>query len=185
MMRTTARPQLGLAAAALVIALALVGCTSPPAVDAPPGESGTSPAVTTLAPSATPSVTPSPTPEPTPKPPRRTAANGTDYAACNDGDCEVAVSKPLTFKLDEEFKLSISKVTKKNVEFSLVGTGYEFGGTFAGRYCLAKLSASGFQSSCADKPGKRPRKRDLGDGQLALELLDLTDGVAIIRLTSG
>ncbi|MEV6285018.1 hypothetical protein [Kribbella sp. NPDC051770] len=88
-------------------------------------DAGTPPA-STPPPSATPTPTPSPTPTPTPKPkPIPKAKDGTNLAACRDGDCNVQVGKGRTTIKFAGGKLVITKVDAKFPHFVLTG---DYGG---------------------------------------------------------
>jgi hypothetical protein len=118
-----------------------------------------------------------------------TAADGTDYAACDDGSCEVAVSgNPVVFDFGD-FTLTVTAI-EGGVETEAVSGGASSGGTMTGGYCIAYQTAGGGSSggtlSCyALADGEVPPVPEPAPGELAVELLDFTEGTAIIRLTMG
>lgn len=126
-------------------------------------------------------------PEPSsPEPEAPTAADGTDYAACDDGSCEVAVSsEPVSFAFDE-FTLTVN-ATEDGIETRKEGDGGTGTGSMSGGYCLSYVTVDGTSTSCygAVEDGAVPEPPEPEPGVLALELLDVTDGTAIIRLTMG
>ncbi|MFG3338337.1 hypothetical protein [Glycomyces sp. NPDC048151] len=160
--------------AALLTALALTGCaTEPDGPDSPsdPASSENGAAASTAAPSLT--------EEPPP-----VAADGTDYQNCTSR-CEVEVTDGTVFEYDD-FTLTITDVTEDGIEVSREDDSGGTGTTsISGGYCVSYMSANSSSSSCyggfdGEPPGPEP-----ADGELALELLYVADGTAIIRLTMG
>jgi hypothetical protein len=171
----------------LLAALALAAC----------GESS-NPAPPAAAPSASPAAPPStsasavpsapPTASPTPPPaPKATAADGTRLAACADGTCEVAVSRPARIKL-RTGTLEITKVTANDVvaiDLSLRNGGGGTGTLRGTCGTISYFSASGGRGEfCADASAapKRPRPER---GEVALQLAGWTaDGAAVLRVVT-
>ncbi|MFG2026770.1 hypothetical protein [Streptomyces sp. NPDC048825] len=129
----------------------------------------------------------SPSPSPSPK---VTAADGTDTGACADGNCEIAVSKPVTihFKIPAgPAKLSVTKVGKNEVGYKVTqGTstnGSSAGGTASGEGsgCTTFFYANGSGTQCGGA-GEPPAKEA---GTVALQLVPGPDGTAILRLVSA
>lgn len=86
--------------AALAAALALAACGGgeDETATAPPGPATTARADPTMSP-------PSPVPKPEP-----TAADGEDYDACLDGECEVLVTSGVELEFDDEFRMGTTTV---------------------------------------------------------------------------
>jgi hypothetical protein len=173
----------------LVVAagLVLTGCGSgpTPSPELTPSPDPASPSATGSAPTTAGPQSPAPTTAtaaPTAAPAEPTAADGTDYSACRDGNCEVAISKPVTIDVGTKPPIKVT-VAKDRITFERMRSkGNGFSGSFGGRgHCIAYLTPSGFSASCT----KEPQKPDPDDGQLALELVDVTDGTAIVRLSKG
>jgi hypothetical protein len=87
------------------------------------------------------------------------AADGTDAGACFDGRCDIAVSKPMTIKVDSRFgvsELRITKITDASVVLQSSGPG-----TF--------LSASVGEGGTGGLNGLGFRVRSLDGGTAVLE----------------
>jgi len=161
-----------LAATAVFAALALTGC----AADDPdaPNESNTgdSPGAETTA-----------EPEPTEAPPP-SAADGTDYSNCGT-HCEVEVTAGVVFEY-EEFTLTVTDVTEDGIDLATDdGEGGSGSASFSGGYCVSYMTASSMSSSCYGGFEGEPPEPEPAAGELAVELLHVSDGTAIIRLTVG
>jgi len=122
--------------------------------------------------------------------PSVTAADGTDAAACADGNCEIAVSKPVTIRFpspDRPAKLSVTKVGRNEVAYKVIlGTGANRGQTGGGASgegsgCTAVLYSGGSSGSCGPV-GEPPDKQA---DAVVLQLVSGADGTAILRLVSG
>ncbi|MEQ4304116.1 hypothetical protein ABNF97_22505 [Plantactinospora sp. B6F1] len=153
------------------------------------GAAPESPASTTASPVATasPSATPAPDAATTPAPVRiAAAADGRRYAACADGTCEVAVSKPVRIRVDGG-TFSVTKVKRDvQIDFKLtMSTGAGGSGTL--KSCgVTKfyLGGGGGAITCgADGVPKRPAPER---GALLVQLAGWTaDGAGVLRLVSG
>jgi hypothetical protein len=171
----------------LLAVLAVAACgESPPPAPPTAASSAASPSVPTTSPSA-PTTTPSVAPSTAAPAGKVTAADGTRLAACADGTCEVAVSRPARIKL-RTGTLKITKVTKnKAVEIDLsLRDGGGGTGTLRGTCgTISYFSASGGRGEfCADAsaPPKQPRP---DRGEVALQLAGwTTGGAAILRLVT-
>ncbi|MEU5154692.1 hypothetical protein [Glycomyces sp. NPDC021274] len=124
-------------------------------------------------------------PEPSPTPEQPTAADGTDYAACGDGSCEVAVSEPVDLELDG-FTLQVTAVIEDGVDISTERGGGSTSAGISGGYCVAFLTENGVQTGCYGGfvGDERPPVPEAEPGVLIVELLDFTAGTAILRITS-
>lgn len=102
-------------AVALLTALGLAGCAE--AVNGGAVPAASAPGPTSAVPEPTPAPTGSPastTPAPFP-----TAADGSDVAACRDGNCEIVVSGPVEIPLEREFgvdRLAITAIAADGVQ---------------------------------------------------------------------
>lgn len=114
-----------------------------------------------------------------------TAADGTDYTACDDGTCEVEVAEPVEFDFGD-FTFTITAVTEDGIEYETVnddgGTG---SGSMSGGYCNSYLTANSSSSSCYGVLEGTPPEPDPGAGEVQLQLLNVTDGAAVVRFTMG
>jgi hypothetical protein len=158
----------GLVASVLLATLATAGCG---------GETG--PTANTASPRPTTTVAKTPPPPPT-------AADGTRYSACKDGDCEVAVSKPVKIRLGGRIgsgSLAVKKVLSDGVKIDLTLPGGGGNGSIKG-HCTSTfhIATAGGSLSCPVKPASPP-KPDAGD--FAIQLVAVTGGTAILRLATG
>ena len=161
----------------LLLLLALMACSGSPEAAAP-----------SVPPFAAPSV-PAPSPSPSLSSPASgaTAADGTRLAACADGTCEVAVSRPVRIRL-RTGTLKVTAVEADDaVEIDLtLRNGGGGTGTLRGTCgTISYFSASGGRGEfCADASAapKRPRP---ARGEVALQLAGwTTDGAAVLRVVT-
>lgn len=156
--------------------------TSAPATTAAPS-AGVSPSLS-AAPSPSPSRSASPSASPSAAPVR--AADGTRYAACSDGTCEVAVrgKKKITFRRGT---LSVTKFAAgKEFDFRLdLRRGGGGHGTLKGTCgSVAYFSGSGVRVVGCGASGV-PQKPAPQRGEVALQLIGwTTDGSAVLRLAT-
>ncbi|MFG1921944.1 hypothetical protein [Cryptosporangium sp. NPDC048952] len=141
----------------------------------------------------TPPPSPPPSPSPSPSPPPLAAADGTRYAACWDGTCEVAVSRPTTIPI-RFGKLSVSKLQPDDgITFDITLPGGGGSGTLKGNcgvigyfyrdFSGGHMSASACPSTAgpADVPTPKP-----APGEIGLQLVGWTPtNAAVLRLASG
>ncbi|MFB9830631.1 hypothetical protein [Actinoallomurus acaciae] len=118
--------------------------------------------------------------------PAPTAADGTRYSACEDGDCEVAVSKPVKIRLGGRVGpgvLSVKKVLPDGVKIDLTLPGGGGKGSIKG-HCTSTfhVQSAGGGLSCPVKPSGPPEPQA---GDFAIQLVAVTGGTAILRLATG
>jgi hypothetical protein len=119
----------------------------------------------------------------TPEAPPPSASDGTDYTACDDGTCEVAVTDAVDIVVGE-FTYAITDVSEEGLEMETDnGAGSSTGGSLSVG-CVSYLAPNSAGVGCYEGTGE-PLEPDPEPGELALELVDVTDGTAIIRLTMG
>ncbi|AXK37017.1 hypothetical protein DVA86_01860 [Streptomyces armeniacus] len=120
--------------------------------------------------------------------PSVTAADGSDTGACADGNCEVTVSKPVTFPFKApggRAELSVTKVGPNAVDYTVKRAG---GGTVKGGAsgtdsgCISALRSSGGGTSCGRVGSSPPAKQD---GAVLLQVASGADGTAVVTLVSG
>lgn len=166
-------------ALAALAALAAAGCSGDGDADDEDGKGGDA-AKGGKGPSASRTASPSPSPS-------VTAADGSDTGACADGDCEITVSKPVTFSFkgpDGKEKLSVTKVGPDEVDYTVKRSG---GGTVKGGAggpgsgCISALRPNGGGTSCG-QVGKPPAKED---GAVLVQVASGKDGTAVINIISG
>jgi hypothetical protein len=111
------------------------------------------------------------------------AADGTDYSACEDGDCEVAVAEPMDLVIGAPHEgmatLSVTAVTEDGIEYEVIQSGTTSGGSLGG-VCQATISETSSYSSCFEE-GTPPEPEPL-QGELVIQLLGMNDGSAVLRL---
>ncbi|MEU5031148.1 hypothetical protein [Streptomyces milbemycinicus] len=128
----------------------------------------------------------SPSPTTSSPSPAVTAADGGNPEACADGNCEIAVTKPVTIRIKlpgGPAKLSLTKVGKNAVDYKVTsGNGKTSGGASGdGSGCVAVFRSGGSSSSCG-MAGPPP---DKVDGAVVLQVVAGADGTAILRLVSA
>ncbi|NUQ87089.1 MAG: hypothetical protein HOQ43_01290 [Glycomyces artemisiae] len=156
-------------ALALLAAAALSACGAEPGAD-PSGDATTEPETTAAEPTEA---------EPT----GPVAADGADYAACEDGACEVAVAEPVDIEVGDALPFSVTAVTDEGIEFFIVDGGASVGGSVNG-ICEIRAVGTSFQSQC---PGDVSELDDEpAAGELLVQLLGIdADGAAVLRFTLG
>ncbi|WP_249124945.1 hypothetical protein [Saccharopolyspora erythraea] len=116
--------------------------------------------------------------------PALAAADGRDYAACADGNCEVLVPGPVTLPLDGRAgfnELVIHRVEGTAIHFDLRGAESGASGSLS-MGCISTFHSGGNGSSCSTAPRPAPEPVD---GTLAMQLADARDGQVVLRLVSG
>ncbi|MDX3228398.1 hypothetical protein [Streptomyces sp. ME19-01-6] len=122
--------------------------------------------------------------------PEVTAADGSDTDACTDGNCEIAVSEPVTIRIklpDGPAKLSLTKVGKNAVGYKVTSGNGKTGGETSGEAsgdgsgCVAVFRGGGSSSSC----GAAGAPPDKVDGAVVLQVVAGSGGTAILRLVSA
>ncbi|MBN6033632.1 hypothetical protein [Amycolatopsis sp. 195334CR] len=108
------------------------------------------------------------------------AADGSDYAACADGTCEVLVSGPAEIALSGT--AGISKLVVRAVEGN--GIRFEAGGSSGSlsANCISTFYENGGGSSCSTAPREAPAPVD---GIVAMQIASVQDGTAVLRVVSG
>ena len=163
-------------APALLAALATAACGAEP---------GSDPVESTAEPSTSAVESTSPEPE------ELTAADGTDYAACDDGTCEVLVSGEVEFAFDD-YTLTVA-ITADGIETHTAssdntrsGSSNMSGPGISEAYCVAYLTAGSNTMQCYPdtEPDEAPAP-EAESGVLVLEMLDFLEGTAVIRMTTG
>jgi hypothetical protein len=163
--------------------IVLVGCGS-----AQVGGTGSASAPQTTSKSATSSPTSSSAAEPVPTSIQPSAQDGANYNACLGGDCEVAVSKPVTITLSDSpvdaGPLMVQKVSADSVEVRMaLPAGPSLTVTIK-KGCTTAFygnNASGLaDTSCSGEPGDIPGMYV----KQTVTVKDITDGTAILNLKS-
>ncbi|MFC9914608.1 hypothetical protein [Streptomyces sp. NPDC059862] len=166
------RPGTGIVLAALAT-LTVVGCNSSDEAD----EASSPPRQTSKSPSAQPSS----------GQPSVSAADGRDVGACADGNCEIAVSEPVTFRFKGPAgpaTLSVTEVGPNKVEYTVKsGNGQSKGGaTGPGQGCITVLRSNGGGNSCgglgdATRPSPQPHA-------VVIQAATGEDGTALVHIVS-
>jgi hypothetical protein len=114
------------------------------------------------------------------------AADGTDYTACEDGECEVAVEEPMDIVIgapDEgAVTLSITAVTDDGIEFEVTQPGITSSGSLGG-VCQATITRNSMSSKCFEEdtlPEPDPSR-----GEFIVQLLGMNEGSAVLRLAEN
>ncbi|MDQ0385616.1 hypothetical protein J2S54_002436 [Streptomyces sp. DSM 42143] len=148
------RPPAAALIAALTATLSLTACGSPNPTD----ETDKASAATQDRPSPSRATPQSPTATPEPS---VSAADGDDIRACADGNCEVAVTKPVTVRFQGPggaVTLSVTEVGQNKIEYTVKsGNGQAKGGTSGqGRGCVTAIRENGSGTSCGGAGRTRP-----------------------------
>ncbi|MFE4911827.1 hypothetical protein ACFRCX_09735 [Streptomyces sp. NPDC056652] len=172
----------GLVLAALAT-LTVAGCGSPDEAD----EAASPDRQTSKSPSAQPSSA-QPSPARPSVEPSVSAADGRDVGACADGDCEIAVTEPVTFRFKGpagQATLSVTEVGPDKVAYTVKSANGESkgGATGPGQGCVTVLRDNGSGNSCgglgdAARPSPQPRA-------VVIQAATGEDGTAILHLVSG
>lgn len=116
------------------------------------------------------------------------AADGTDVAACADGNCEVEVSGPVDIPLTGHATgittLSIVELTSEGFSFTTSSNGSERGSGDLRGGCILTFYRSGGGSSCTTPDQELPPPQPEA-GALAIQLVGAADGTVVLRLVSG
>jgi hypothetical protein len=132
-------------------------------------------------PAGEPTPTGSPAPSPTPSAPASTAADGTDLGACEDGTCEVRIDSSSSIELDGGLtveSLEVASIDDTTVALRLEGVpggGISSGCVSTGGTC--DISSTGESAEASLSPGSV-----LTVNELAIEVVAISDGAAILRL---
>ncbi|MFD5491884.1 hypothetical protein ACFYY3_28965 [Streptomyces sp. NPDC001812] len=116
------------------------------------------------------------------------AADGHDTAVCSDGNCEIAVSEPVTVRFDGPAgttTLSVTEVGPDRIEYVLKsGNGRSRNGVEGpGQVCLTVLRSHGSSTSCGGKgDGRPPAARP---GAVVIRAATGEDGTALLHVVSG
>lgn len=160
----------------LFAALVLAGCGAEP-------HSATSP------PSSPPTSTPTTTTSTTTTPPPPTAADGADFTKCADGQCEVAITAPVTINVAGH-SFVVKSVGADGLEFDLsLASGGSASGTLKGT-CGSIMTfytngtGGGAGTFCNPDNGPQPAPV-LQPGLFQLQLAGLNDHQAVVRMVAG
>jgi hypothetical protein len=175
-LQSSTRPRTRLCASSLIVLVGLVTACGGDGSDGSGAEAATETTAETTSTTAESTTTTRPR-----------AADGTDLAACADGNCEVEVSAPVDIPLTGQAggitMLSVTEVTPDDFSFTTVSNG---GGTGSGGLsegCIARQTSNGGSSMC---PGPDPDlPLPVEPGVLAIQPVELADGTAVLRLASG
>lgn len=149
------------AAAALLAALALTGCS-----ESPDGSDGTTASAET-------------TEEPPPS-----AADGTDFSTC-DTRCEVQVTAGDVFEY-EAFTMTVADIAADQIKLSRDNGAGSTGSASITPGCTAFLTENGSGTVCHGMVDETPPDPQVTAGQVAVDLFHLgEDGTAIIRIVAG
>ncbi|MFH9571219.1 hypothetical protein ACH4MG_11795 [Streptomyces sp. NPDC017454] len=158
--------------------LAVAACGGPDQTGAAPSSLFPEPSPTT---SRTPTHSASEKPEPS-----VSAADGHDAHACTDGNCEIAVNKPVTVRFQGPggpATLSVTEVGPNKIEYAVKsGNGQSKGGASGpGQGCITVLRENGSGNSCGDLSRTHPSPRP---GAVVIQATTTEHGTALLRLIS-
>ncbi|MFF4914386.1 hypothetical protein [Streptomyces tendae] len=127
-------------------------------------------------------------PAPQPSSPSPSPADGTDVGACTDGNCEIAVTEPVTIRFpapDDAGRatLSVTKIGPNEIEYEVKsGNNRSTGGAEGpGQGCLTYLRDRGSGNSCGTLDPTRPSPRP---GAVVIQATTGTDGTALLHIVS-
>ncbi|MER5993600.1 hypothetical protein [Streptomyces viridosporus] len=115
------------------------------------------------------------------------AADGHDVGACADGNCEIAVSEPVTLRFGGpagSVTLSVTGVGPNRIEYTVKsGNGRSRAGVGGpGQGCLTVLRGNGSGTSCGPV-GTRPPRAETG--AVVVRAATGEDGTALLHVVSG
>ncbi|AQS67797.1 hypothetical protein [Streptomyces pactum] len=118
--------------------------------------------------------------------PSVSAADGRDTTACADGDCEIAVSEPVTLRFegpDGPATLSVTEVGPNKVEYTVKsGNGQSKGGASGpGQGCVTVLRENGSGNSCGGLSRTRPSAQP---DAVVIQATTEADGTALLHIVS-
>ncbi|MCQ8828685.1 hypothetical protein [Streptomyces malaysiensis] len=177
-------------ALAVLAALAVAGCGGSDKEDGAPSHSGPASASRSAQPSggssgdapASASASASASAKPS-----VSAADGRDVGACADGNCEIAVSEPVTVRFKGPAgpaTLSVTEVGPNKVEYTVKSSGGRSQGEASGpgQGCITVLRDHGSANSCGrlgkDQPAAQPNA-------VVIQMTAGEDGTAILHIVSG
>ncbi|MFD9074240.1 hypothetical protein [Streptomyces lasiicapitis] len=119
--------------------------------------------------------------------PSVSAADGDDVGACADGDCEVAVSDPVTVRFKGprgQATLTVTEVGPNKVEYAVKsGSGRSKGGASGpGQGCITVLRSNGSGNSCGGVGDGRPSAQP---DAVVIQMAGGQDGTAILHIVSN
>ncbi|MGX1670684.1 hypothetical protein [Streptomyces sp. NPDC055400] len=129
-----------------------------------------------------------PSPRPSSGQPSVSAADGRDVGACADGNCEIAVTGPVTIRFKGPAgpaTLSVTEVGRNKVEYTVKsGNGQSKGGaTGPGQGCITVLRSNGGGNSCGGLDGStRPSPQP---DAVVIQAATGEDGTALLHIVSG
>ncbi|KAF3469480.1 hypothetical protein GL259_04425 [Streptomyces sp. Tu 3180] len=114
------------------------------------------------------------------------AADGHDVGACADGDCEIAVSRPVTVRFEGpsgSATLSVTEVGPNRIEYTVrSGNGRSRAGAEGpGQGCVTVLRGNGSGNSCGPADARPPRAPT---GAVVVQAATGKDGTALLRIVS-
>ncbi|WP_150112925.1 hypothetical protein [Streptomyces violaceusniger] len=166
---------------AVLTAVAVAGCGGSDETDGAPSRDDQPSASRSAPPSKSPSGAPSPSAKPS-----VSAADGRDVAACADGNCEIAVSAPVTVRFTSPAgpaTLTVTEVGPNKVEYTVKsGNGRSQGGASGpGQGCITVLRDHGSSNSCGRVGTMRPAAQP---GAVVIQMAAGEDGTAILHIVS-
>ncbi|WP_399942336.1 hypothetical protein ACGH52_24465 [Streptomyces sp. BBFR25] len=128
------------------------------------------------------------TSRPAPEPPSPSPADGTDTRACTDGNCEMAVTEPVTIRFRApgdagRATLSVTKVGPNEIEYEVKsGNNRSSGGAKGpGQGCLTYLRERGSGNSCGTLAPARPSPQP---GAVVIQATTGKNGTALLHIVS-
>ncbi|MEU0926353.1 hypothetical protein [Streptomyces malaysiensis] len=173
-------------ALAVLAAVAMAGCGGSDKEDGAPSHSGPASA-SRSAQSSGGSSGDAPASAPASAKPSVSAADGRDAAACANGNCEIAVSEPVTVRFKGPAgpaTLSVTEVGPNKVEYTVQSSGGRSQGEASGpgQGCITVLRDHGSANSCGrlgkDRPAAQPNA-------VVIQMTAGEDGTAILHIVSG
>jgi hypothetical protein len=126
-------------------------------------------------------------PRSAPDSPSVSAADGQNTGACTDGNCEVAVTKPVTIHFQgpggDRATLSVTTVGPNEIEYEVKsGNNRSKGGASGpGQGCLTYLREHGSGNSCGTLDPTRPSARP---DAVVIQATTGADGTALLHVVS-
>ncbi|MFH9731276.1 hypothetical protein [Streptomyces sp. NPDC017260] len=114
------------------------------------------------------------------------AADGHDPRACSDGNCEIAVSEPVTVRFQGPggpATLSVTEVGPDRIEYTVKSANgrTQGGASGPGQGCVTVLRDNGSGNSCGGLSGTRPSAQP---DAVVIQATTGPDGTALLRMVA-
>jgi hypothetical protein len=110
-----------------------------------------------------------------------TATDGSDFDACRDGSCTVAITKPPVGIVVKGFYIQIQQVSSENIVFEILPPGGHFSDHVLSNHCEADFSDFIVATTCPRKLEPPARL----ENRLAMQFTKAEGEPAVVRFAAG